>query len=84
MISVYCVYVFNGFLGNLCFEGLKPVHDVPKSCASCGIWNLDMCIVLEERIFLGGGEGERTKLVLCSFGLWYCSKDKQEDMLNAA
>lgn len=36
LISV-CVYLFNGFLGNLCFEGLKPIHDVPKSCASCGI-----------------------------------------------
>lgn len=78
---MYSVYIFYGLLGNLCFEGLKPVHVVPKSCAASGIWNLDTCIVLEERIFLGGGEGERTKLVLCSFVLWYCSKDRQEDVL---
>lgn len=51
-LCVYCVCIFNGILSNLCFEGPKPVIDVPKSCATCGIWNLDMCIVLEEWIFL--------------------------------
>lgn len=36
---------------NPCFEGLKPIRDVPKSYATCGI---QMCIVLETRIFLRG------------------------------
>lgn len=42
-----------------------------------------MCILLEERIFLGGGEEERTELVFCSLVPWYCSKDKQEALCRA-
>lgn len=48
LLDMYCVYIFYGFLGNLCFKGLKPVHDVPKEL--CCLWNLEFRYVY----FVGG------------------------------